>query len=192
MTKVKTIWENRYAKGGDSGAGSYSVLCDFKSKIINEFIHEKCCESMIEFGCGDGNQQQSFKIRNYVGIDISDFIIEKCKTKFNHITNRNFMNYTDFYKNKCKCDISVSLDVIYHIVDDTLYHTYMNDLFSASNKFVIIYSSNFQDSAYNGSHVYHRKFTDYIGIHFPNAELIKNIKNDYPEQSSAEFFIYQI
>lgn len=34
----KNYWENRYKSGGNSGAGSYSNLAEFKAEIINEFV----------------------------------------------------------------------------------------------------------------------------------------------------------
>ena len=88
-------------------------------------------------------------------------------------------------------DLAVSLDVIYHLVDDNIYEKYMNDLFNSTNKFVIIYSSNHQEK-YNGSHVYPRKFTDYIDIKFPRAKLLCHEPNPYPKISGADFFVYQI
>ena len=51
------LWEKRYAKGGNSGAGSYGKLAVYKAKVLNEFIEENKNEvnSVVEFGCGDGN-----------------------------------------------------------------------------------------------------------------------------------------
>ena len=90
-----------------------------------------------------------------------------------------------------KFDLSLSLDVIYHLVDDNIYEKYMKDLFNSTNKFVIIYSSNHEEK-YNGSHVYHRKFTDYIDLKFPQAKLLCHEPKPYPKISGADFFVYQI
>lgn len=91
-----------------------------------------------------------------------------------------------------KFDLSLSLDVIYHLVDDNIYKKYMNDLFNSTNKFVIIYSTNWDDKENNGSHVYHRKFTKYIDTNFKNAKLIYHEPNKYPSLSTAEFYVYSI
>ena len=52
-------WENRYKAGGNSGSGSYSNLAIFKAEIINSFVKDNKIESVIEFGCGDGQQLNS-------------------------------------------------------------------------------------------------------------------------------------
>jgi hypothetical protein len=49
-------WDNRYKKCGNSGAGSYGKLAEFKADILNKFISKNNIQSVIEFGCGDGNQ----------------------------------------------------------------------------------------------------------------------------------------
>lgn len=130
-------------------------------------------------------------VQNYTGVDISEHIINICKQKYNHLKNKNFLTYAEYYKMTCKFDLSLSLDVIYHLVDDNIYKKYMNDLFNSTNKFVIIYSTNYQEK-YNNSHVYSRKFTDYINLKFPQAKLLSHESNPYSEKSSADFFVYQI
>ena len=42
--------ENRYKKGGTSGAGSYDRTARFKADILNSFVKENNIESVIEFG----------------------------------------------------------------------------------------------------------------------------------------------
>ena len=191
MSKTQSIWENRYKANGNSGVGSYGVLCEYKAKFINKFINDNNCKNVIEFGSGDGNQMSYFDVQQYTGVDISEHVINMCKQKYSHIANKKFATYAEYYKMSSKFDLSLSLDVIYHLVDHNIYEKYMNDLFKSSNKFVIIYSSNRQEK-YNGSHVYNRKFTDYIDIKFPRAKLLCHEPNPYPKISGADFFVYQI
>jgi len=40
-------WENRYKNNGNSGAGSYGRLAEFKAEIINKFIADKNINSVI-------------------------------------------------------------------------------------------------------------------------------------------------
>ena len=49
-------WRDRYRSGGNSGAGSYGRLADFKAEIVNAFVREHDVASVIEFGSGDGAQ----------------------------------------------------------------------------------------------------------------------------------------
>ena len=40
FTDSRSYWERRYAKGGDSGPGSYEELASFKATILNDFVAE--------------------------------------------------------------------------------------------------------------------------------------------------------
>lgn len=67
----------------------------------------------------------------------------------------------------------------------------MKDLITYAKKYIIIYSSNFEET-YNNSHVYHRKFTDYIKDNYPTLKLIYYEHNKHPTLSSANFYVYSI
>lgn len=189
----KEYWENRYRYHGNSGAGSYGKLAEFKAEIINGFINEHNINNIIEFGCGDGNQLNLFNIKNYLGFDVSDTIIKLCQDKFFDNPNYKFKNMSEYRGEKA--ELTLSLDVIYHLVEDSVYNDYMNKLFDASNKYVIIYASNKNEEHY--IHVKHRKFTDWIENNKKEWKLIKHIPNKYPyninkigESSFADFYIF--
>lgn len=99
-------------------------------------------------------------------------------------------------KYKLSSPLTLSLDVIYHLLEDNVFESYLSELFESSQKFVIIYSSNKKGEI--TSHVRHRKFTDYVSQNFPQFKLIDEIPNEYPEeknmdeQSFADFYIYEL
>jgi len=66
-----TYWTSRYTRGKDSGSGSYGKFAAFKAGVLNDFIRENAIESVIEFGCGDGNQLGLMECPRYLGYDIS-------------------------------------------------------------------------------------------------------------------------
>ena len=68
---VEAYWNKRYRRGGNSGAGSYNHLAEFKSDVINSIIKKFELFSMVEFGCGDGNQLAGFLVESYTGFDLS-------------------------------------------------------------------------------------------------------------------------
>ena len=80
---TKIYWTNRYKTGGNSGAGSYNDLYILKRDIINDIISKKDIKSIIDFGCGDGNQIKEINIKKYIGFDIADSSINICKKKYN-------------------------------------------------------------------------------------------------------------
>ncbi|MCB1582676.1 MAG: class I SAM-dependent methyltransferase [Xanthomonadales bacterium] len=150
--------------------------------------------TVIEFGCGDGNQLSLINYKYYSGFDVSETIIKKCKEKFSHDKTKKFYQL-QAYNGQC-ADLTLSLDVIYHLVEDTVYRKHLNQLFSASKNFVIIYSSNTNDQeTYQSKHVRHRLFLTDIDNN--QWELFNVIPNKYPydgnemKGSPANFFIFR-
>lgn len=155
-------WENRYRDGGNSGYGSYGRLAEFKAEIINKFIEENEINDAIEFGCGDGNQLSKLKIKSYLGVDISKTAIIKCKNKFKNDPGKKFMTLHEFNKKPSKSQVTLSLDVIYHLVENEEFKKYINTLLDASNKYCVIYSSNEPHDTLQAKHIKQRNFTDWI------------------------------
>lgn len=193
----KEFWENRYKSGLNSGTGSYSKLADFKAKVINEFIAGEKISKVIEFGCGDGNQLSLMKYQEYVGIDVSNTVIENNKKTFKDDKSKKFYttNEKEIYL-KEKYELSISLDVIFHLTEDHVYEEYMIDLFNSSDKYIIVYSSNHEEYT-KWPEFRHRKFMRYIQNYFKEWSLYSFIPNEYPFQfgfesttSSSDFYIF--
>lgn len=192
----EAYWEKRYSAGADSGVGSYGFFAEFKADVLNAFAFKHDVQTVIEFGCGDGNQLRLAKYRTYLGFDVSNTAIEKCKALFKLDEHKAFRLMSE-YKGE-KADLALSLDVIYHLVEDEVFEHYMRMLFEASNRYVIIYSSNTEDnSGYEDSHVRHRQFTSWVQENLQNWKLVEHLPNRYPYRgdyrrgSLAEFFIYE-
>lgn len=186
-------WEHRYKKGGNSGNGSYGELAKFKAEFLNDFIEKNKIESVIEFGCGDGNQLQYLRCPNYIGFDVSETAVDRCRNLFKQDTKKNFFLLNE-YKDQ-KAELSLSLDVIFHLVEDNIYIQYMTLLFRSSKRYVIIYSSDFEKKQEN--HERRRKFTDWINTNISEWELIDYKKNRYPfdettkKGSLSDFYVYK-
>ena len=112
-------WEYRYSSGEDSGAGSRGGLAAYKADIINSILKENSIESVIEFGCGDGSQLFLIDYPKYIGLDVSTTAIEQCNQRFSSDTSKKFFitDQTHHHKhlNLPQFDLSISLDVIYHL-----------------------------------------------------------------------------
>ncbi|OIJ10403.1 hypothetical protein BKP37_17840 [Anaerobacillus alkalilacustris] len=193
-------WEDRYKSGGTSGPGSYGKLAVFKAEVINTIIREFKINHVIEFGCGDGNQLKLCKYSNYIGLDVSKYTIKKCEEMFANDSRKQFCLYDplcfDTNQKLSKADLTISLDVIYHLIEDEIYHKYMTDLFNTSKKYVLIYSSNYNTKQNN--HVRHREFTKWIDSNQKDFKLVKKIKNKYPfefkkrkKTSKSEFYLFE-
>lgn len=194
-------WEQRYRKGENSGAGSYGKFSAFKAGFINDFVLQHDIQSAIEFGVGDGAQLEMIDYPSYIGLDVSVAAIEMCKNKFSKDGSKSFFLYNArAFEDKLGifvCDLSLSLDVLFHITEDDIFKFYLDHLFSSSRKYVIIYSSNDPSIQSIGKHVRHRRFTDYIEKYHKDWCLNSFEKNRYPyngndeETSFADFYVFQ-
>lgn len=151
----KQYWEQRYVSGGDSGVGSYDKFAHFKAEVINAFVSDNEIETVIELGCGDGNQLSLATYPKYIGFDVSQTAIDRCRQLYASDSSKTFKLMKDLDGETA--DLSLSLDVIYHLVEDEVFESYMLGLFEASDQHVIIYSSNTENDKGQGDvHVRHR------------------------------------
>jgi SAM-dependent methyltransferase len=172
-------WEGRYRSGGTSGPGSYGDLATFKAEVLNAFVASEGIQSVIEFGCGDGHQLSLARYPRYLGLDVSPAAIATCKRLFAGDPSKEFRTVQEYAGEKA--DAALSLDVIYHLVEDDVFDRYMAALFDGARKWVVIYSSNFEGvDEGHAQHVRHRKFTDWIGANRPGWDRVKIVKNRFP------------
>ena len=186
-------WIQRYNSGRNSGAGSYNRLAKFKAEIINHFVKDNNVTTIIEYGCGDGNQLKLAEYPSCIGFDVSSKAIAFCQDIFQSDKTKSFKLMTE-YKGEM-AQLTLSLDVIYHLIEDDVYYFYMKRLFNSSERFVIIYSSN-----YDKEQQYHekrRQFTRWVETNKSDWNLIHHIPNRLPyngnneESSLSDFYIYE-
>lgn len=192
-----TYWEQRYAAGGNSGYGSYGCLQEFKRQTLNKLIKELSISSAIELGCGDGAQLKGVQWPDYTGFDVSHHAVALCADRFRLDAQKRFLPYSEWDSHKAEA--GVSLDVIYHLVEDDVYHEYMRRIFISATKFIIIYSTNFEHQSPD-THVRHRHFSHYIATSQPGWRLKSSIPNphkpasvdtSYADKSAADFYVFE-
>lgn len=181
-------WEHRYAGGGTSGAGSYGEFSAFKADVLNAFVREHDITSVIELGCGDGHQLSLAEYPSYVGFDVSGSAVRRCRERFAGDPTKSFGEMSAFAGHTA--DLAISLDVIYHLVEDEVFERYMRTLFGAAQRFVVIYSSDHDEPpGVRGDHVRHRNFTSWVQRHIPDWRLRERIVNR--TVADPEFFVYE-
>lgn len=187
-------WQDRYENGGNSGLGSRGELAQYKADFINEFINGFDIESMTEYGCGDGYNLSMINCKRIVGLDVSSVAIEKCKELMPQHT---FVNTkaTQPFKHE-PTDLIVSLDVLYHLIEDNVYEHYMTQLVHCNSKYIIIYAPTYDEVKNNkfSIHVKPRDFTKHSMLN-QYYTLIKTEQNkfkslDHTTGSFSDWFIY--
>ena len=189
-------WDYRYTDGGNSGSGASGVIGQFKADFLNEFVERNAVRSLIEFGCGDGQQLSLARYPRYTGVDVAPSAIALIQSKFSDKPEYDFFQ-VDALPAGTTADLSMSLDVIYHLIEDDVYETYMNRLFDAGERFVVIFSSNF-DFNPPAEHVRHHEFTTWVRANRPEFELIEVKSNPTRADhnllgrvNNSDFFVYQ-
>lgn len=140
---VAAYWEDRYASGGNSGVGSHGRLARFKARFLNSFVREHEIGSVVELGSGDGAQLALAEYPEYTGLDISETAIDLCRAAFRNDESKHFVVYDPdtFVADSYRAELVLSLDVIYHLSSDDLYHRYLDHLFALADRYVVIYAS---------------------------------------------------
>lgn len=191
-------WEDRYRRGGDSGSGSYGRLAAFKAEVLNEFVASHAIASVVEFGCGDGAQLRRARYPRYTGFDVSPKAVEICRQAFaTNGSTQFFLCGSEEYDSFPPAELALSLDVIFHLVEDDVYERYMRKLFASASRYVIIYAYDC-DRVYEARHERGRAFSRWVERHAPDWRLCQRIANRYPfdprtpdSTSQADFFVYE-
>jgi len=189
----KDYWENRYMAGGDSGAGSYDAKAEYKANIFNSIVKEYNISDVIEFGCGDGNNLSYYNIDYYTGFDVSETAIKICIDKYKEDSKKSFILYSPskFKSGGLKSSMTISFEVIFHLVEDEVFIAYMKDLFNTSSKYVLICSSNDNNLKDMATHVKHRKFIDYISDDFILKTKIKTPQEGNLKGFFSDFYLFE-
>jgi SAM-dependent methyltransferase len=172
-------WKDRYETGGHSGTGSYGRLTDYKARIINALVADRGITSVVEIGCGDGNQCSLFDFANYTGVDISPKVVADARVRFADRPGWTFHEADDFQAQQLSSDMAMSLDVIYHLVEDEVFDAYMRDLVAAADKYLLIYASD-HDAPARRPHVRHRAYSAWLAANAPEFELLQTWEQEFP------------
>lgn len=189
-----SFWERKYRRGGTSGPGSYGALGTGKAEFLNAFVRERGIQSVIEFGCGDGHQLSLAEYPRYVGLDVSPTAIGLCAARFETDPAKSFF----LYDGSCfvdrtrifSADLAISLDVIYHLVENATFEMYMGHLFAAGDRFIVVYSTN-SEVADGAAHVRHRRFTAWVDGNCPQWRQIGVVQGPNVGPGRADFFVYE-
>jgi hypothetical protein len=201
-----SYWEQRYAEGDYSGQGSRDILAEYKAKFVADVIDAHGITSLIDFGCGDGLQLNAIMkklkspLSSYIGLDVSPTVLRLCSAQFSQEPIMSFALYSPLHAVRperfLSADMTLSLDVIYHLVEDDVYDAYMRQLFDCSKRLVLVYSSNLETQGKWPKHVRHRRFTSWVEQHRPQWTLAQHVPNPYPHDAQrnvgtfADFYVF--
>lgn len=194
----RSFWQERYERRGTSGAGSFGRLAQAKADFLNSFVAERGIRSVLEMGCGDGNQLALANYPYFVGADVAPAAIATCRARFAADPTKRFIVAGE--ESLPTCDLAISLDVIYHLVEDDVFDRYMEDLLAHSSKFVVLYTSDsdvWVPDRIEPAHIRHRPIQRWMTGQ-DRWNFLERIRNQYPwkaedqdNTSFADFYIYE-
>lgn len=192
---TQSYWENRYA----GGLNSFPTLasCPPPGYVVRTEFIKAWLESVpepprviIDLGVGDGCQawlttQALPTVESYIGLDLSETAVRRARffleQKMQDLTlmNRTGPPQLEFHAYDGytippaifgrQADIAISLQVLMHVLEDTLFEAYMGLLFSCSSKYVLIQAV---DDVFAASHIRLWRFTEWIERKAPSWRLI--------------------
>jgi SAM-dependent methyltransferase len=169
-------WERRYARGGASGSGSEGAAAQWKASVANRWVAELGVTSVVDLGCGDGNQLALADYPRYLGLDRSPTAIRRCIARFRGDRTKSFLCYEPDQLSDSAgwltADLALSMEVIFHLVEDRVYEDYMRLLFASAARYVLICSNDAAGGAV-APHMCYREFTAWVGAHCPEWELLR-------------------
>lgn len=186
-------WEERYAKGGTSGAGSYGVPARWKAEVVNGWVAELGVMSVIDFGCGDGNQLGLAEYPRYLGLDRSATAVRTCIGRFRDDPTKSFLRYDPDELHDpagwLRADMALSLEVIFHLVEEDVFEDYMSRLFDSAERYVAICSTD-APRAQHAPHECHRAFTQWVGRRRPEWELERRVDPPADADLVSSMFLF--
>jgi SAM-dependent methyltransferase len=187
-------WEDRYAKGCTSGSGSYGRPAEWKAEIVNAWVAELGITSVVDLGCGDGNQLSLANYPRYLGLDRSSTAVRKCIQRFSTDKTKSFLRYDpeDLADPAgwLRADLALSLEVIFHLVEDEVFEDYMTRLFASAERYVVICSNDTADDE-QAPHERHRDFTKWIAAKQTGWVLEKRVDPPADVDLMSSFFLYK-
>lgn len=182
-------WERRYARGGHSGAGSSGRLAGYKARWLNDFVRIHHIGSVLEFGCGDGQQLLLAEYPAYRGLDVAPAALERCRRLFANDAGKQFDLYVPatFDPRAVQADLTLSLEVIFHLTEDDLYHAHLRHLFGSARRWVVIFSAD-EAASSPFPHFRLRRFSADVPAGW---QLRERVPNPHRDISVSDFFVFE-
>ena len=120
--------------------------------------------------------------------------VRLCKGRFADDPTKSFFLYDgDCFADRAglfTAELAISLDVIYHLVEDQVFETYMAQLLAAGRRYVVVYSTN-SVVGKTAPHVRHRRFSSWVEDNCPQWRLIQVTDGPNAGPGRADFFVYE-
>jgi hypothetical protein len=190
----RRYWEARYRWGGDSGKGSRGDIAARKADFVTSFCREHDITSLVELGSGDGVCASQIKVAQYLGLDLSQDAVQRARRRVPSPTHC-FLAIAGDSPEAILAKVrshyggnlpqaSLSMDVILHLVEDSVYEAYLKTLFAISARYIVVFSSDADGP--DEVHVRHRAYARRFMADFPVRQIAA-----HGDGRSAHFKVFE-
>ncbi|MGH3627249.1 MAG: class I SAM-dependent methyltransferase, partial [Sciscionella sp.] len=162
-------------------------------EVVNGCVAEFGVTSVIDLGCGDGNQLSLAQYPRYLGLDRSSTAVRMCIERFRHDATKSFLCYDPAELSDpagwLSADLALSLEVIFHLIEDDVFNDYMRRLFDSAQRFVLICCNDTVDDQ-RSPHERHRAFTPWVERNRPEWVLDHRLDPPADIDLMSSFFLY--
>jgi len=179
FTTSDRYWQTRYRYGGNSGKGSRGMAATEKAAFVNRLCRQHGITSIIDVGCGDGHVAQGYEVDRYLGLDISPAAIELAAAANKSRPGRQFhpidgMTPEAIAKladaNSPRPRLALSLDVMFHLVEDDTFSHYLAVLDSIPADWLLVQAPDVDGVA--AGHVRDRAYSGRLAPHWSLMERL--------------------
>jgi SAM-dependent methyltransferase len=192
FTGSESYWEQRYARGGTSGAGSYGRQARWKAEVVNGWVVRHGVTSVVDLGCGDGNQLGLAHYPRYLGVDVSPTAVRRCIERFGDDRTKSFLALdpatTHDPAGWLHADLALSLEVLFHLVEADVFDAYLHQLFASADRFVVICARDGEHPG--GPHERYRPFTPWVAAHAPDWALVERVQPPDGVDLVSDLFLF--
>ena len=189
-----SYWERRYAAGGTSGVGSAGPQARWKAQVVNGWVSSLGVSSVVDLGCGDGQQLALAEYPRYLGIDPSGTAVRLCMERFSGDGTKSFLHLPpgEFADPAgwLRADLALSMEVLFHLVEEEVYDDYLRLLFASAERFVVICSNDTSEGRL-AAHELYRSFTAWVATHEPGWQLREQLDPPADVDLMASMYLYE-
>lgn len=183
FTTSESYWRRRYAFGGNSGAGSRGASARYKAEFVNAFVIKHEIMSLLDIGCGDGLNASLLNVPSYCGVDIAPTALKLAQAR----CAGQGKSFTSVIPDAAS-DMTLSMDVVYHLVEDDAFADHIRVL-GLARRYCLIYGTDFV--AVPMAHIRHRQVTAAFLERHSGWELLDRIANPlYEDWQHPHFMIF--
>src|SRR5205823_2487766 len=117
--------------------------------------------------------------------------VSACIRRFPNDQSKSFMVYDGYAFSDpaafVRAELGLSLDVLYHLVEQDVFERYLSHLFGAASRYVVIYATDADLEIRGARHVKHRRFTGWVSKN-TSWTMVDTVPRSAPE--FEDFFVF--